>query len=125
MSNENEAKVASKSDIRAAIFSAENRKVKSEPVELFGQKLEMRQPTLAQINKLGQVKEGDKTPAIVKIMIEHVYVPGTGEKVFDIADAESLASMPAGPWLDEVNRAMEKLSGVNVKEAEKNSEVTD
>lgn len=111
--------------VRAAIFDKENRLPRSEPVTLFGQKLELRQPTLAQISKMGQVDPKDKTPGIVKIMIEHLYMPGSNEKVFDIADADMLASMPAGPWLDEVNSAMEKLSGVDVQEAEKNSEETD
>src|SRR5690606_9643413 len=108
-----------------AIFAEENRKPARREINLFGQKVEIKQPTLSQIAKLGQASPESKIPPIVRIMIEYIYVPGTDEKVFDPADAESLAAMPSGKWLSDLNKAIEELTGVDVKEAEKNSEETD
>jgi len=116
--------MATRDDIRAAIFSVENRRPKTKVIELFGQEVEVRQPTLAQINKLGKASADERTPALVRIMIEYIYVPGTDTKVFDAADAESLATMPSGKWLSDLNSAIEELTGVNVKDAEKNSDET-
>lgn len=118
--------MSNRNDIRAAIFAEENRKPSSKVITLFGQKVEIRQPTLAQITKLGKASAAnDKIPPIVRIMVEYLYVPGTDEKVFDIADAEQLATMPSGKWLSDLNSAIEELTGVDVAEAEKNSEETD
>lgn len=114
-----------KNDIRAAIFADENRKPGRKVITLFGQEVEIRQPTLAQITKLGKASAAnDKIPPIVRIMIEYIYVPGTEDKIFDIADAEQLATMPSGKWLSDLNKAIEELTGVDVEAAEKNSEET-
>lgn len=111
--------------LRAAIFSAENKKAATRNIELFGQEVEIRQPTLGQIAKMSKVSADDKVPPIIRIMIEYTYVPGTDERVFEVADTEALASLPSGKWLNDFNKAMEELSGVNVKDAEKNSDATD
>lgn len=114
-----------KKAIRDAIFADENRKPARRAVTLFGQKVEIKQPTLSQIAKLGQASADSKIPPIVRIMIEYIYIPGSEEKVFDPGDAEQLAAMPSGKWLSDLNEAIEKLTGVDVKDAEKNSEETD
>lgn len=111
--------------LRASLMKAENKKAKSKIIDLFGEQVEIRQPTLAQITKLGKASADDKVPAIARIMIEYLYVPGTDEKVFDAADGEYLAGLPTGQWLNALNMAIEELSGVDVKGAEKNSETTD
>jgi hypothetical protein len=112
-------------DLRASIFKSDNKKTKSAVITLFGEEVEIRQPTLAQIAKLGRQAQDTKIPPVVRIMIEYIYVPGTDEKVFETGDAEQLASLPSGQWLNDLNRAIEELTGVDVKEAEKNSEEMD
>jgi hypothetical protein len=109
--------------MRAKIFADGNRIPQKRNITLFGEEVEIRQPTLAQINKLSKSAD-EKTPAIVKIMIEYMFVPGTDEKVFDPADAAQLAEMPSGKWLNDMNNAIEELTGVDVKAAEKNSDET-
>jgi hypothetical protein len=113
-----------KDQIRATIFADGNRIPAKREIMLFGEKVEIRQPTLAQISRLSKQGDNDKVPPIVKIMIEYIYVPGTDDKVFDSADAEQLAGMPSGKWLSDMNTAIEELTGVDVKVAEKNSEET-
>lgn len=112
--------------LRDAIFSEKNRKPASKQITIFGQVVEIRQPTLSQINNLGKASAAnDKTPPFVRMLTEYIFVPGTNEKVFDIADADSLTNMPSGPWIMEINKAVEELTGVDVRAAEKNSEETD
>lgn len=119
------AEKAQRNDLRAAIFADKNKVAAKKVISLFGAEVEIRQPTLAQITKLGKASAAnDKIPPIVRIMIEYMYVPGTDDKIFEIADAEQLASMPSGKWLSDLNAAIEELTGVDVGEAEKNSEET-
>lgn len=110
--------------MRAAMFSDENKKPASEPLTLFGQDVEVRQPSLSQLNALSRKAADVKIPGVVNLMIEYCYIPGTDEKVFDPGDAEQLASMPTGKWLNDFNAVVQKLSGIDIKAAEKNSEET-
>jgi hypothetical protein len=113
-----------RSGIRAAMFAEGNKKPASEPLTLFGQEVEVRQPTLAQLNALSRKAADAKIPGVVNLLIEYCFIPGTDEKVFDLADAEQLASMPTGKWLNDFNTVVQKLSGIDIKAAEKNSEAT-
>lgn len=111
-------------EIRAALFSSKNKKQAKRVIELFGEKVEIRQPNLAQITKLGREAGESKIPPIVRAMIEYIYIPDTDDHLFDPADAEQIASMPSGKWLTDFNQALLELTGINVEEAEKNSEET-
>lgn len=118
--------MANRKALRDAIFSEENRKPNSTTIEVFGQVVEIRQPTLFQITSVGKASAAnEKIPAFVRMLIEYLYVPGTDDKLFELADADSLASMPSGKWINDINEAFTKLTNVDVKEAEKNSEETD
>lgn len=108
--------------LRAAIFAAENTKPKSVLFKLFGNEVEIRQPTVGQITKIAERK--NNVSVIVAVLIEYCYVPNTEEKVFEEADREQLLDMPTGQWLNDFNKAIEELTGVDVKAAEKNSEET-
>jgi hypothetical protein len=110
--------------MRAAMFAEQNKKPASEVMSLFGQDVEIRQPTLSQLNTLGRKAADAKIPGIVNLLIEYCHIPGTDEKVFDPGDAEQLASMPTGKWLNDFNLVVQRLSGVDIKAAEKNSEET-
>lgn len=117
--------MSARDKMRASIFSDANKKPASAVITLFGEKVEIRQPTLAVINRIGRLANSDpKIPGIVRVMTEYCFVPGTDEKVFDQADAEALSGMPSGQWLNDFNTEVEKLTGVDVKAAEKNSEET-
>lgn len=104
--------------IRAAILNAKNTKRKSVVIDFFGENIEIRQPTLGQLSAM---TEDDKTPTIVTLLLEYCYVPGSkNEKVFEESDKEELLQIPTGEWLGHFNRAIEKLTGINVEVAEKN-----
>lgn len=107
--------------IRAGILG-KKQEFKSKELDLFGQKVELRQPTLADINRMA--KDQGKMSALILTVIEYCYVPGTSQKVFTSADAAALEELPGGAWLSELNEAIESLTGIKVKVAEKNSEET-
>lgn len=109
--------------IRSSIFSAKNKKLKTKTITMFDELVEVRQPTLKQITAISGSAD-EKVPAIIRILCEYVFVPGTDTKVFDKSDAEQLASMPSGQWLSDFTEAINELTGVDVSAAEKNSEET-
>lgn len=108
-------------NLRAAIFSGKNKSRNSVKINIFETEVEVRQPTLAQIVNL---TKDDGTSPIIKALIEYCYVPGTNDKVFENGDVDSLLGLPTGQWLTDLNEAITKLSGVDIKEAEKNLEKT-
>jgi len=107
----------SRNTIRAAILNAKNTERKSKIVDFFGQAIEVKQPTIGQLNAMS---EDEKTPTLVTLLLEYCYVPGTKDKVFDEADKSELLQLPTGEWLGQFNKALEELTGVNVEVAEKN-----
>lgn len=114
----NEHKDVSRNTIRAAILNAKNTSRKSKLIDFFGQSIEIRQPTLGQLNAM---TEDDKTPTIITLLLEYCYVPGSkNEKIFEESDKEELLQIPTGEWLGQFNKAIEELTGINVEVAEKN-----
>ena len=113
-----------KNEMRASIFSDEKKKPASLPFTFFGEQMEVRQPTLLQIHKMGKYAASDK-PGIARAIIEYCYIPGSDEKVFEETDLDQIASLPTGQWLHDFNEVIEKLTGTtDVKAAEKNSDAT-
>lgn len=89
---------------------------KSELVTLFGVEVEFRQPTLGAI--LNASKEVDETSRTLDMFINYAYVPGTNEKVFEDTDKEVILGWPFGEDLQEVQKAVLRLTGVDLAEAE-------
>ncbi len=108
----------SRGELRLALLKS--RKPKSQIIELFGEEVEIRQPTLGQIL---DIREEDSLKArAVSIIIERVFVPGTDENVFEEGDREALLNMPFGDEIAQINNVINELSGINMDDAEKNSE---
>lgn len=108
--------------IRGEIFSAENRKTKSEIIDFYGAKIEVRQPLVAQIVNEDDAEEG--RAGIVSSLLKYAYVPHTEEKVFDEADVDTLMTMPFSRDFGRFAEAFQKLTNIDVKGAEGNSEQT-
>ncbi len=109
-------------DLRKKIFSSQNMQFQKEKLTLFGQSLEIRQPSLGMI--LAAQENEDRTKAIVMLLVNHCYVPETDEKVFEEGDVAMLLSMPFGDDLLRANKVIEKMTAIDVMSAEKNSEKT-
>ncbi len=107
-------------ELRGKIFSSKNKQFKTEECEIYGCKVEIRQPSLGMI--LAAQEGDDRAKAVVMLLVGYCYVPGTEEKVFEEGDVENLLSMPFGDDLIKVNQVIEKLTNIDVLSAEKNSE---
>jgi len=110
-------KQLSRDELRAAIFA--NTKPKTLEVEFFGQKLELRQPTVGEVEEL-QRDESDRKHTAINTLIRYAYVPGTEEKAFDDADIEALRALPWGKDFTNVVTSIAELTGIDIGSGEKN-----
>lgn len=109
----------SKDTIRTAIFAAQQ--FKSKVIDIFGQSVEIKQPSIGELLGLtsGDDKEKQKL-AVAQILINYAYVPDTNEHVFDKADYDSIVNLPSGAWVGNVITAWTELVG-SEETSEKNS----
>ena len=91
-------------------------KPKSIPVNLFGQEIELRQPTLKAILEAQEIAENSSRTA--HMIIEYAFVPGTNDRVFDETDTQLILDWPFGDDLIRVQKAITDLTGVDITAAE-------
>lgn len=117
--------------IRAATLGAK-KEFKTEIVAVNGSEVEVRQPTLKERSDLRKrctnVTEDSVEFNLFEFLIWAVigfsYVPGTDEKVFHETDYDGLSAMPAGGWFDELSEAASRLTNVESKKSNSDSEKT-
>ncbi len=102
--------------LRERLFSSKT--FKSKVISLFGQKVEVRQPSVEQILAF-QGKE-DTKEIMIQIMVEYLYVPNSDIRVFDKSDMASIMGWPMGDWFTVLNDAVSELTNIDVGEASKN-----
>lgn len=112
--------------IREAMLNA---KPRSKVISIFGQEVELRQSTVGQVMKEvegpdGETKAIPRDVAFAHLLINHCFVPGTNEKVFDDTDVDVLRTLPFGPELITLQTAIQELMGLNIEAALKNSDGT-
>ena len=108
--------VKTQDQVRSAILS--NKKFKSELITMFGAEVEIRQPNIGQV--LSARDEEDNRKAIVNLMVQYCYVPGTNEKVFTPEDFNEIMGLPVGKWFSDMNDAIIRLTDIDIESAEKN-----
>lgn len=104
--------------IRSGILGS--KKGKTKEVDMFGHKVEVRQPTVGQL--LEMESNEDKKSALVNMLVTYCYMPNSDQHIFTKEDAGELMALPAGEWLTGFNNAIAELTDVDTKEAEKNLE---
>ena len=106
--------------IRSQLFSKSRFKTKI--IDMLGQRVEIRQPSIGDLNRLSKTinKESDDNSAVVQLIIDYSYVPGTKTKLFTNADKEALSALPGGQWLVDYQTEFMKLSGIDTDAALKN-----
>ncbi len=112
--------VVSRDSMRSKIFSGANKHRKSKIIDFMGEDVEVRQPTVKQVQELAKEARKEDSDAVLLSIMEYCYVPGTEDKVFDAADKDQLLGLPVGEWLNNLNQAIEEMTGVDVRAAEKN-----
>jgi hypothetical protein len=107
-------------ELRAKLLAS--RAPTSKAVTFFGEKIEIRQPTLGAI--LAAREQDDRESAIINTLIMYAYVPGTDELVFEDADIDALKGMPFGGDFVAVSKALEDLTTINFLDQSKPSDKT-
>lgn len=111
-----ESKRSVRDNIRDKMFTSHE--FKREMITVFGADVEIVQPSLGQILKAQE--NPDRSDAVIDLMIEYCYVPGTSEKVFTDADKESIKGFPAGMDIVKISTAIANMTSIDVQDAEKN-----
>lgn len=109
-------KKSTRDEIRSKMFSGNE--FKKEEINLFGADVEIRQPSLGAMLEFQQ--NDDRKEAMFQVLLGYCYIPGTDEKVFEAGDKDSILAMPFGPDIVELNKAIEKLTDIDVSGAEGN-----
>jgi len=82
--------MTTRDDVREAVLGA---KLRSKKVELVsGLTIEVRQPTVGYT--LDSVEVEDRRRQMLKMVLDHCYMPGTNDRVFGPEDAEVFAGLP-------------------------------
>ncbi len=102
--------------LRERLMSA--KKFKSEKIKLFDEYVEIRQPSVGQI--LDAQSFEDQKKALVNILVNYCFVPGTEEKVFENTDEAGIMAWPVGQWFTDINEAITRLTNIDVAGAEGN-----
>ncbi len=109
------AEKLTRDQLRAALVG-KTHQPERQMVTLFGQEVELQQPTLASI--LGAREDLDEKTRVADVFINYAYVPGTNERVFEEGDRDTILNWPFGEELIEVQRVIAKLTGVDIADAE-------
>lgn len=93
--------------------------------------VELMQPSVADRARLieGAGLDADGNPKDVAKLQAHAIVtctviPGTEQRVFDLADVEGVIGQPTGGWADQLWASIQKILNVSTKAAKKNSSGT-
>ena len=104
-----------RASIRKGILSKGPSSFKSETMELFGEEISVRQPSLRAMFRTQEAENSRES--LVDLMLECCYIPDGTEKVFDPEDKEALLDMPFGGDMQKLSDTLTALMGINVEEA--------
>lgn len=117
----NVAAPMSTADLRKEIFSAKHTKVKKASYVFNDVKLEFRQPKLENFLEI-QREEGSGKNFVVRMMIDHSYIPETDEKIFTEADYDAIVAMPMSAQFTKLMEIVQDMFDIKIEEKAKNSE---
>lgn len=109
-----EVKTFTREEALAQIFGA---KPKGSPTTLFGVPVELREPSLDEV--LDAQNSEDKKRSAVDMIIRFTYLPGSSERLFGDEHVESLLSLPFGKDLQQLQKAIGQLLGMDVTDEDK------
>lgn len=91
-------------------------------VSLFGNSVELKQPTIGELLALQELANNKER--IVAVMLNHCYVPGTNDKIFEPEDGEALLALPFSEDITRVQEAFGDLTDIDLGQVEGNSKPT-
>ena len=104
-----------RASIREGISDKGSASFKTETMELFGEEIVVRQPSLRAMFRTQEAENNRES--LVDLMLECCYVPDSTEKVFDSEDKDALLDMPFGGDMQKLSDTLTGLMGINVEEA--------
>jgi hypothetical protein len=106
----------SRNEMRDKIFATKNTTLKSQTYWFNGIEVEFRQPSTVGFMEA----RDDGQNQLINLMIRNSYIPGTNDRVFEEADAETLSNMPMTKDMIEVIRIMNEVMDLKVEDKVKN-----
>lgn len=103
--------------LRGKIFTSANRRGKSKVMPFFGTKIEIRQPSVGQLQDL---MEDTNDITLVPILVNYAYVPGTMTKIFEDTDIESIKLLPCNDECMAIIQVLTSFVDLSVEDASKN-----
>ena len=116
MTNEEPTTIAPRDAIRSKILSSANMHGATRLITFFGSEIELHQPSVGDIQKLG----ADAKLGFTQVLIDYAFVPNTKEKVFVAGDLEALNELPFNMDIQKVINVIEEFTNLSVTDAEKN-----
>lgn len=110
--------------LKSRIFSAERKRFRSEIVTFFGEQIEIRQPSLGRMLSSADDMGEDASQRGTFVLLNYAFMPGTEIPVFDASDSEQILSLPYGEDFSNLMAAFQRVTGISVDAAEKNSEAS-
>lgn len=110
--------IQTRAEIVGRILSSANFKRRSEIVDFFGEKIEVRGPSLGEV--ISDNEAGANGTLVITILTKYTYVPGTDVRMFDETNRDELLQLPQSKAFVSLIRAFERLTGGTVDAAEKN-----
>lgn len=86
------------------------------PLKLFGQDVELRQPTFREVVNMRAIE--DPKARQISMVIKYLCVPGTTETVFTEEDADLILEWPFGEDMNLFQNAIMELTGIHVEAAD-------
>lgn len=104
--------------LRERVF---NRKPKIKIVHAFDSDIEVRQPPFGQALEFSARSTSD-AEATIDLLIQCCFVPDSGEAIFELADRDSLKSLPFNDDVIALTSAVAELTGGNIEVKAKKSD---
>ncbi len=102
-------------DLRGRLLGTKA-KPKSEIVTLFGEEIELRQPSFGSMLDAREI--ADTKTRTIEMIVQYAYVPGTDEHIFEDTDRDMILGWPFGEEVLEIQNAIARLSGIDIEALE-------
>lgn len=116
--------LSARDKLRQQVLSNVKDKFTSKELPLFGVTVELRTLSVKAVLAYQKVMEEDSSEALIKMLIDFVFIPGTDEHLFEEGDREILLNMPFDDdlmkFIDEANA----LIGIDLEVEVGNSDET-
>ncbi|KKN66738.1 hypothetical protein LCGC14_0468490 [marine sediment metagenome] len=110
-----ESSLLTRDDLRGRLLGTKA-KPKIEMVTLFGEDVELRQPSFGSMLDAREI--ADTKTRTIEMIVQYAFVPGTNERIFEDTDRDVILGWPFGEDVLEIQNAIARLSGIDIEALE-------